>query len=215
MDVQDSRGYLRPAALLVVLLLHGMLILVLLRSKTVYGDRHASPQSSMTVFFISPQPRVTLAPSETPLTPHQAHDAFERQFLPVPPMPSTDPTSPITSQKSSDAPTIDWFAEAEKSATEIANRTEPGRAAEPSSPPTGSAPWDPHPHLWESTGHGLSIRIPVRIPGEMIDHCSFNMDLSQDQWGKREKYQVECALQKQPARGDLFDSLRKPLEPQR
>jgi hypothetical protein len=127
-------------------------------------------------------------------------------------MPNTDSTAPVAGKKSSDSTSIDWFAEAENSAAEIADRAEPGRAADPSSPATGSAPWDPHPHLLEPTRHGLKIRIPVRIPGDLIDHCFGNFDLSQDLWGKREKYQLECALKKQPARGDLFDSLRKPSE---
>jgi hypothetical protein len=214
MGVHNRRSYLRPTALLVVLLIHCGLILVLLRAKPLYGDRHLSPQTYMTIFFISPQPRLTPALSETFLTPHRKGKTIERQFLSdTPPMPNTGLTSPIKNQESTATPTIDWFAEGEKSVAEIANRGQPGRAAESPPPPIGSAPWDPHPHLFETTGHGFKVNIPVRIPGNIIDHCFGNFDLGQDQGGKWEKYKLECALKKQPARGDLFDSLRQPSEP--
>ena len=45
-----------------------------------------------------------------------------------------------------------------------------------------------------------------------FDHCFGNMDLGHDMTGTWERYQLGCA-RKQPARGDLFDSLRKPPEP--
>jgi hypothetical protein len=193
--------------------MHCGLILVFLRTKPLYGDRHLSPQLSMTIFFFDPQPRLTLAPPATSLTPHRVGKAIERQFLPdTPPMQDTDLTSPVKSQESTAAPTIDWFAEAEKSVAEIAHRGQPSRAAESPPPPTGSAPWDPHPHLFETTGHGFQVRIPVRIPGDIIDHCFGSFDLGQNQGGKWEKYKLECALKRQPARGDLFDSLRQPSE---
>jgi hypothetical protein len=214
MGVHNRRNYLRPTVLLVVLLIHCGLILVLLRATPLYGDRHLSPQPSMAIFFLNPQPRLRLAPPETSLTPHRAGKAVERQFLPdSPPMPNTDLTPPVKSQESIAAPAIDWFAEAEKSVAEIAHREQPGRAAQLPPPPTGSAPWDPHPHLFETTGHGFKVRIPVRIPGNIIDHCFGNFDLGQNQGGKWEKYKLECALKRQPARGDLFDSLRPPSEP--
>jgi hypothetical protein len=212
MGVHNSRSDLRPTVLLIVLLMHCGLLLVFLRTKPLYGDRHLSPQPSMTIFFFNPQPRLTLAPPATSLAPHRAAKAIERQFLrDTPPMPNTDSTSPVNSQESTAAPTTDWFAEAEKSVAEIANRGQPSRAAQ-SPPPNGSAPWDPHSHLFETTGHGFNVRIPVQIPGDIIDHCFGNFDLGQNQGGKWEKYRLECALKKQPARGDLFDALRQPKE---
>jgi hypothetical protein len=214
MGVHNRRSYLRPTVLLVVLLTHCGLILVFLRAKALYGDRHLSLQPSMTIFFFNPQPRPTLAPPSTSPTPRRRGKAIERQFLPdTPPVPDTDSTSPVKTQESTAAPTIDWFAEGEKSVAEIANRGQPSRAAESLPPPTGSAPWDPHPHLFETTGHGFKVRIPIRIPGDIIDHCFGNFDLGQNQGGKWEKYKLECALRKQPARGDLFDSLRQPSDP--
>jgi hypothetical protein len=75
----------------------------------------------------------------------------------------------------------------------------------------------------EFTGHGLQLRIPVEIPGDIIDHCFGNMDLGHNRFGDMgfadnptgqwELYQLKCAFRKQPARGDLFDSLRKPSAP--
>jgi hypothetical protein len=65
----------------------------------------------------------------------------------------------------------------------------------------------------ESTGHGLKLTIPLRIPGKLVDHCFANMDLGHNEGGKWELYQLKCAFRKQPARGDLFDSLRKPSAP--
>jgi hypothetical protein len=75
----------------------------------------------------------------------------------------------------------------------------------------------------EFTGHGLQLRIPVEIPGDIIDHCFGNMDLGHNRFGDMgfadnptghwELYQLKCAFKKQPARGDLFDSLRTPSEP--
>jgi hypothetical protein len=59
----------------------------------------------------------------------------------------------------------------------------------------------------------MKLRIPVEIPGHVIDHCFGNIDLGHDQTGHAERYQLGCALGKTPARGDLFDSLRKPSEP--
>ena len=211
MGVHNRRSDLRPTVLLAVLLVHCGLILVFLRAKPLYGDRRPSPQPSMTIFFFNPQPRLTLAPSATAPTPHRVGKGIERQFLPDSlSMPDTDSTSPVESQGSAAAPpTIDWFAEAEKSAAEIATRGQPTRAAQPPPPPTGSAPWDPHPHLFETTGHGFNVRIPIQIPGDIIDHCFGNFDLGQNQGGKWEKYRLECALKKQPARGDLFDSLHQ------
>jgi hypothetical protein len=75
----------------------------------------------------------------------------------------------------------------------------------------------------EFTGHGLQVRIPVEIPGNIIDHCFGNMDLghnrfadtdlAHNQTGNWELYQLKCALRKQPARSDLFDSLRQAPQP--
>jgi len=52
----------------------------------------------------------------------------------------------------------------------------------------------------------------MEIPGKIIDHCFGNVDLGHDQTGEWERYQLGCAFRKQPARGDLFDSVRKPSD---
>jgi hypothetical protein len=209
MDVHNNRPiYLRSAVLLVIFLLHGSLILVFLREKPAYRGHHASPEVLTTVFFINPQPRLPLPLPETSRIPHRPNF----QLLPDAAISSLDTTAPAENPESAASPPVDWLAEADRSASEIASRGEPGRAAQSSSSPTASAPRDLRP-LLESTGHGLRLRIPVEIPGKIIDHCFGNMDLGHDMTGTWERYQLGCAFRKQPARGDLFDSLRKPSEP--
>jgi hypothetical protein len=212
MDVHDRDSYLRLALLLTVFLLHGSLILLLLREKPAYTDRHASAEFPTTIFFINPQLRLALPTPETSRIAHRPARNLQHRLRPDAPTSSPDTTAPSENRGSAPSPPVDWLAEAHRSAAEIASRGEPGRAAESPSLPTASAPWDLHP-LLESTGHGLKLRIPVEIPGDIIDHCFANMDLDHDQTGHRERYQLGCALRKQPARGDLFDSLRKPSEP--
>jgi hypothetical protein len=211
MDVHNRPSYLRSAVLLVVFLLHGGLILVFLRANPAYKDHSASAGFSTAIFFIDPQPRLALPPPETSRIPHRPSRDLQHPLRPVAPISSLDTTVPLEDQGSA-APPIDWYAEAHRSAAEIAERGEPGRAAESPSSPAASAPWDLRP-LLESTGHGLKLRIPVEIPGDIIDHCFANMDVGHNQGGQWELYQLKCALGKQPARGDLFDSLRKPSEP--
>jgi hypothetical protein len=213
MDVHKRPSYLRSAVLLVVFLSHGSLILVFLREKPTYRDRDASPELSTTIFFINPQPRLPLPSPETSRIPHRPTRDLQHQLRPDAAISSLDTTVPLENRGSAASPPTDWFAEAHRSAAEIADRGEPGRAAESPSSPTPSAPWDPHLRLLESTGHGLKLRIPVRIPGDIIDHCFANMDLGHNEGGKWELYQLKCAFRKQPARGDLFDSLHKPSEP--
>jgi hypothetical protein len=202
----------RGTWLLVVFLLHGSLVLVFLREKTTDKDRDASPELSTTIFFINPQPRLPPPPPETSRIPHRSTRDLLHQLRPDAPISSLDTAVPSEDPGSAASPPVDWSAEAHRSAAEIANRGEPGRVMESPSSPTAAAPWDPHPHLLESTGHGLKLRIPVQIPGDIIDHCFANMDLGHNEQGGWELYQLKCAFRKQPARGDLFDSLRKPSE---
>jgi hypothetical protein len=212
MDVHNRPSCLQSAVLLVVFLLHGSLILAFLREKPTYRDRDPPPELATTIFFINPQRRLPLPPPETSRIQHRPTSDLQHQLRPDAPISSPDTTVHLEDQGSAASPPTDWFAEAHRSAAEIADSGEPGRAAESPSSPTASAPWDPHPHLLESTGHGLKLRIPVRIAGDLIDHCFANMDLGHNEGGKWELYQLKCAFRKQPARGDLFDSLRKPPE---
>jgi hypothetical protein len=98
-------------------------------------------------------------------------------------------------------PVIDWLAEAQRSTAEIMGRAEPERPAVTPSTPTGIAPWDSHSQRLEATGHGLKFRI--------IDRCFADLDLGQTVYGPEERLQLGCDLKKKPARGDLFDFLRK------
>jgi hypothetical protein len=59
--VRDNSRYLRPAALVVILLLHGSLIVLLLRAKMAYKARPASSLFS-TVFLINPDRPLRLPP---------------------------------------------------------------------------------------------------------------------------------------------------------
>ena len=212
MDVHNRLTYQRSAVLLVLFLLHGGLILVFLREKPAYREHRASPEVPTTLFFINPQPRLPLPPPETSRIPHRPTNDRQHRLPPDAAISSADTTAPVESPESAASAPVDWLAEAHQSASEIASRGERGGAAESSASPTVSAPWDLRP-LLESTGHGLKLRIPVEIPGNIIDHCFGNMDLGHDMTGHWERYQLGCAFRKRPARGDLFDSLRKPPEP--
>ena len=215
MGVRDNNRRLRPAVLIVICLLHGSLIVVLVRAKTL---RRTSEQVATIVLMmpeasLSSQPRI-----ENSLAPHPLRIEPPRPLLPELPPPGTEVTSPADIQ----APPIDWLAEAQRSAADIADREAPNQASIAPSLPAGSPPWDPHPHLLESTGHGLKLRIPLEVPTKLIDHCFIelsqpNLDpANQDPTNPdqtpptpEQRLQIGCALKKQPARGGLFDSLRK------
>jgi hypothetical protein len=171
----------------------------------------------MTVFFIDPQPHLESAPPQTPRIARRAGRSVERELLrESPSLPNTDSTSAATSEDSSAAPTIDWSAERERSVADILDHGQPDQAVAGSpAPPMSAGPWDPHANLFETNGHGFTVRIPVEIAGKIIDHYFGVFDLGQNQGGKWEKYQLGCILRKQPARGDLFDFLRPPAEPQK
>ena len=213
MDVHNKPIYLRSAVLLVLFLLHGSLILVFLRERSANRDHGGSPEVPTTIFFINSEPRLPLPTPENSRIPRPPTRNLQHRLRPDAAISGLDTTAPAENQGPAAPPPVDWLAEGHRSASAIASRGEPGRAAEsPASP--ASAPWDLRP-LLESTGHGLKLRIPLEIPGNIIDHCFGNVDLGHDQTGQWERYQLGCAFRKRPARGDLFDSLRKPSEPSR
>jgi hypothetical protein len=203
MEVRRNNRYLRPAVLIVICLLHGSLIVILVRAKKL--KQTSEPMA--TIYLIIPELSLSPLPHiENSLSPHLLSAEPPALLRPELPTPSTETASPSGFQ----APAaIDWLAEAQRSAADIADHEEPDRTAGAPSSPAGSAPWDPHAHLLEPTGHGLKLRIPVRIPLKIIDHCFSGIDLGQTPYGPEERLQMGCALRKQPARGDLFDSLRK------
>jgi hypothetical protein len=211
MDVRDNSRYVRPAALVVILLLHGSLIVLLLRAKIAYKAR---PESSLfsTVFHINPDRPLRLPPPQTSGNPARSPKDFIHHLLPDSSTPSVD-ISPLENQAPDSPSTIDWFAEAQRSAAEIAGREEPNRTAVSPPPPAGLGPWDPHPHLLETTGHGLRLRIPVPKVLRIVDHCFSDIDSGQTPYGPEARLQLGCVLKKEPARGDLFDSLRKSQPP--
>ena len=212
MDVHNRPIYRRTVVLILLYLSHSSLVLVFLREKPARRDSPASPEVPATIFFNNPQPRLPLPPPETSRIPHQPTRNLQHRLRPDAAISSLDTTTPAEDQGSAASPPVDWLAEGHRSASEIASRGEPGQAAQSPPSPTASAPWDLRP-LLESTGHGLKLRIPVEIPGNLIDHCFGNMDLGHDQTGHWERYQLGCAFRKRPARGDLFDSLREPSKP--
>jgi hypothetical protein len=215
MEVPGNNRYLRPAVLIVICLLHGSLIVVLLRAKAL--RRTSEPVSA--IYLIIPEASNAPLPRiENSFAPHPLRNEPLRLLRPEPSPPSTEATSPADIQ----APPIDWLAEAQRSAADIADREEPSLAAVAPSLPAGSPPWDPHPHLLESTGHGLKLRIPLGVPTKLIDHCFIELNQpnldpanqdptnpSQTPPTPEQRLQIGCALKKQPARGDLFYSLRK------
>ena len=222
MDVHHRRIFLRAVVLVVLILLHGSLVLVFVREKPAYRDHDESLEVPTTIFFIDPQPRLSRAPPEPPRIAHRSNADLHHRLRPDTAAASPDTTDPSDNQGTAASALVDWLAEAHRSVSEIARLGDLGRATQTPSSPSASAPWDSRP-LLEFTGHGLQLRIPVEIPGDLIDHCSGNMDLGHNRFddmdlahnptGHWELYQLQCAFKKQPARGDLFDSLRKPSEP--
>ena len=212
MDEHHRGFYLRAAVLVVLSLLHGGLVLVFLRESPADREGRASPEVPTILFFIDSRPRLSLPIPETSRITHGSARDFPHRVRHDAAVSSVDPTVVPENTGPAASPPVDWLAEAERSASEITSHGEPGRAAESPASPTTAVPWDLRP-LLESTGHGLKLRIPVEIPGHIIDHCFGNMDLGHEQTGQRERFQLGCAFGKQPARGDLFDSLRKPSDP--
>jgi hypothetical protein len=182
MGVHTRRIYQRAVVLLVLFLLHGSLVLVLVREKPAYRDHDESPEVPTTIFFINSQPRLPLPPPETSRIQHRPTRTLQHRLRPDAAISSLDTTVSSENQLSDASPPVDWLAEAHQSASEIAGRGEPGREAESPSSPTASAPWDSRP-LLEFSGHGLKFRIPVEIPGDIIDHCFGNMDLGHNRFG--------------------------------
>ena len=222
MDEHHRGFYLRAAVLVVLSLLHGGLVLVFLRESSADREGRASPEVPTILFFIDSRPRLSLPPPETSRITRRSARDLPHRVRPDAAVSSVDPTVVPENTGPAASPPVDWLAEAHRSVSEIASFGDPGRAAQSPSSPTATAPWDSRP-LLEFTGHGLQVRIPVEIPGSIIDHCFGNMDLGHNRFddmgfadnptGNWELYQLKCAFRKQPARGDLFDSLRKPAAP--
>lgn len=202
MDVRDHhRSYLRPAVLVVILLLHGSLIVVLLRAKPAYKVPPAAALSS-TIFLIVSDRRVSLPPPDTSVMTRLSRKDLRPPVRSDLSIPAVGTTSPLENQALAAPPTIDWSAEAQHSAAEIVGRTEPDRSAVSPSAPAAPAPWDPDAQRLKATGHGLKLRI--------IDQCFAVLDLGQTVYGAEGRLQLGCNLKKKPPIGDLFDSLQKP-----
>lgn len=202
MDVGDKNRYWRPAVLVLICLLHGALIIVLLRAKPAYKSVRAS-ELLVTIYLINAGPRrVPLPRLETRVTSRGL--GIERMRVLPPESLSISAQSPSSPDYPTPAtpPAVDWLAEAQRSAAEVVSRTAPDRAAATQSPPTRIAPWDPHSQSLETTGHGLKL--------QLIDPCFSDLDLGQTVYGAEARLQLGCTLGRRPARGDLFDSLTKP-----
>jgi hypothetical protein len=209
MDVLNRPISVRSAMLLVIFLLHGGLTLILLRAKPDRDHRRSpGPELSTTVFFLEPEPRVPLPPPEAPQIPHRPARELQHHLRADAPVSSPDTSVAAESPGAAASAAVDWYGEAQRSAAEITSRGRAGRAAQAPPSPTARVPWDSRP-LFESTDHGMTLQIPVEIPGDLIDHCSANLDSAHGQQGQAEALQLKCALGKQPARGDLFDPLGK------
>jgi hypothetical protein len=199
MDVGDKNRHFRPAVLVVVCLLHGGLIIVLLRAKPTYKPPRAS---ELTIYLVNPVSRDTpLQPLKRRVTPHRSSE-IGRVLRPESLRPSAETAPSLEEQTPATPPAIDWLAEAQRSAAEIVGRAAPDRATFAPSSPTGVAPWDPHPERLEATGHGLKLRI--------IGPCFSDLDLGQTVYGAEARLQLGCTLGKRRARGDLFDSIVNP-----
>ena len=200
MEVVGKNRSWRPAVMAVVCILHGSLIIVLLRVKPAYKAVLA-PELLTTIFFINPEPRRVIVPA---ISSHLVPRSSDIGHIPAPPPESSAITierGPVPDDyKSSQPPTVDWVAEAQRSAADIVSRNAHDKAVATS--PAPIAPWDPHPQALETTGHGVKLRI--------IDPCFADVDLGQTVYGSEARLQLGCTLGKKPAKGDLFDSISKP-----
>jgi len=200
MDVARNRHW-RPV-LVVVCFLHGTLIVVLLRAKPAYRAALTSGAFT-TLCFINPEPRRVALPSLRNFdTPPLPGTEWIRALPPASVSSSDEPGHPPDSPTPATTPSVDWFAEAQRSAADVVGHTAPDKAVPQLPSPQYSAPWDPHPYGVEATGHGLKLRI--------IGPCYSDLDLGQTVYGAEARLQLGCTLGKEPARGDLFESIATP-----
>jgi hypothetical protein len=202
MHVRSNNRYWRPAVMVVICFLHGVLIIVLLRAKPTYKTVLAL-EIFATIYFINPEPhRVPLSSLRPRVTP-RFQDTERIRASPLESLPNSDEPRPmIDNSISATSSSVDWLAEAHRSAADIVGRTITDKSAATIHSPPHIAPWDPHPKGLETTGHGLKLRI--------IDPCFADVDLGQTVYGSEARLQLGCTLGKKPARGDLFDSIAKP-----
>src|SRR4051812_24705364 len=192
MDARHKPLPLLVAILLVLVLLHGGLILVFLHDEPAHRDLPASPEVPSVFFFIEPAPvRELQKPKPARSAPLPTRDLRRRSYPGVP-IARPDTPAPAAAADSTALPRVDWSAEAHRSAAEITSRRQSGGRAESPSSPTSSAPWDARP-LFESSDHGLTVRIPVEIPGHIIDHCFGKVDFVHEQTGQSQTFQLGCA----------------------
>ena len=211
MDAPHKPLSLRLAVLLVLVLLHGGLIQVFLHDEPAHKHLPALPELPTVPFFIEPVPfRQPPRPETARGARPPARNLRRRSYSDVT-IARPDTPAPEEATVSTGLPRVDWSAEARRAAAAITSRRQSGAPAESPSSSPSSAPWDVRP-LFESSDHGLTVRIPVEIPGDIIDHCFAKIDFVHELTGQSQRYQLGCALGKQQARGDLFDSLRKPPE---
>ena len=198
MEVGGKNRYFRPAMLATICLLHGGLIVVLARAKLIHTPSRTS-ESIATIYVIGPgSSQKRLPPVDISLTPHRLRTEPPGFLSPKWSPPSAEAAVPPGIQA---PPAIDWLAEAPRTTAEIVGRAGPEWSIGTPSP-ASIAPWDPHSQRLEATGHGLKFRV--------LDRCFADLDLGQTVYGPEERLQLGCELKKKPARGDLFDSLRKP-----
>ena len=212
MDAHHKSLPLRLAVVLVLVLLHSGLILVFLHDEPAHIDPPVSPEVPTVLFFIEPAPLRQLPRPETARGARPPARNLRRRSYPDVTIARPDTPAPEEATVSTALPRVDWSAAAHQAAAAITSRRQYGAPAETPSSSPSSAPWDVRP-LLESSDHGLTVRIPVEIPGDIIDHCFGKIDFVHERAGQSQRFELGCALGKQQARGDLFDSLRRPSEP--
>ena len=175
MNARREPTKVRTMIFLIVLLFHAGVIVAFLREKTVYRSLASQSDGSMTIFFINLQ----VPPSHrSPEAARYLHESSEVRKPLESQGTGLNLQVEVTQENPGAAfdPTVDWAAEAQRSAAEIANRGDLRPPPGPSAMPTTPARWNPHLELLEFTGHGLKVRIPLKILRKIIDHCFANFD---------------------------------------
>ena len=191
----------RSVVLIVTCLLHGAIIFLLIHVRTENKSRIATEQP-LTLFLLRPQTAIAIARPKQYRIERRSRKGQRYRPDSETPLPGIS-APPVDSRTSEDSRNIDWAGEAQRSAEEIASRSASG-SSNSAAAAAGSAPWNSHPGRLESTPEGLKLRI-TDLCFALLQNWTHDPLL-----GAKGELQLNCNWEKPPARGDLFDPIRRP-----